>query len=118
MLTCENGHREVANLLLDQGADVGQARKDGMTALLMACYGGHRDVAELLLDRGADVGQANIDGTTALMVARHAKRGDVVELLLNRGNQRSPPLATDESPDHAELGRLASSRRIAVRTST
>jgi hypothetical protein len=42
----------------------------------------------------------------------------VVELLLSRGNQRSPHRAADESPDHAELGRLASSRRIAVRQST
>jgi len=85
---------------------------------MMACYGGHRDVAELLLDRGSVVGQADKYGWTALMIARHAKRGDVVELLLSRGNQRSPPRAADELPDHAELGRLASSRRIAVRTST
>ena len=85
---------------------------------MLACQDGHRDVAELLLDRGADVGQANNDGTTALMLARLAERGDVVELLLSRGNQRSPPRAADELPDHAELGRLASSRRIAVRTST
>ena len=115
---CLNGHRAVAELLLDRGANVGQARKDGMTALMMACYGGHRDVAELLLDRGSVVGQADKYGWTALMIARHAKRGDVVELLLSRGNQRSPPRAADELPDHAELGRLASSRRIAVRTST
>ena len=84
---------------------------------MLACQNGHRDVAELLLDQGANVGQANADGLTALMLARHAERGDVVELLLSRGTQRSTR-AADESPDHAELGRLASSRRIAVRTST
>ena len=118
MLACRNGHRDVSELLLDRGSVVGQADKYGWTALMLACQDGHRDVAELLLDRGADVGQANNDGTTALMLARLAERGDVVELLLSRGNQRSPPRAADELPDHAELGRLASSRRIAVRTST
>jgi len=117
MLACRNGHRGVSELLLDRGAVVGQADKDGWTALMLACQDGHRDVGELLLDRGADAGQANEDGQTALMVARHAERGDVVELLLSRGNQRSPR-AADETPNNAELGRLASSRRIAVRTST
>ena len=84
---------------------------------MLACQNGHRDVAELLLDRGADVGQANANGLTALMLARHAERDNVVELLLSRGTRRSTR-AADESPDHAELGRLASSRRIAVRRST
>ena len=38
-------------------------------------------------------------------------------LLRPNTNQRGTR-AADESPDHAELGRLASSRRIAVRRST
>ena len=52
----------MAELLLDRGADAGQALQNGMTALMSACYNGHRDVAELLLDRGAVVGQANTAG--------------------------------------------------------
>ena len=58
----------MAELLLDRGADAGQALQNGMTALMSACYNGHRDVAELLLDRGADVGQAMQDGMTALII--------------------------------------------------
>ena len=61
---CLKGHLDVAELLLDRGADVGQANTYGVTALMAACQDGHRDVAALLLDRGADVGQANrgVDG--------------------------------------------------------
>ena len=61
---CLKGHLDVAELLLDRGADVGQANTYGVTALMAACQEGHRDVAALLLDRGADVGQANrgVDG--------------------------------------------------------
>jgi ankyrin repeat protein len=59
MLACQNGHRDVAELLLDRGAEVGQASQDGLTALMMwACTNGHRDVAELLLDRGAGASKA------------------------------------------------------------
>ena len=54
MLACQNGHCGVAELLLDRGADVGQAKQGGDTALTMAYHSGHRNVAELLLSRGAE----------------------------------------------------------------
>jgi ankyrin repeat protein len=37
MSACHRGHRDVAELLLDRGADVGQATQDGGTALMLAC---------------------------------------------------------------------------------
>ncbi len=40
--------------LLDEGADVNQRRRDGMTALHGAAYRGLAEVARLLLDEGAD----------------------------------------------------------------
>jgi ankyrin repeat protein len=85
MLACENGHRDVAELLLDRGADVGQARQDGGTALMSACQNGNGDVVELLLDRGADVGQAKQNGVTALLIACRKGHRGVAELLLDRG---------------------------------
>ena len=124
MCACQNGHRAVAELLLDRDADVGQARQDGTTALMYACQNGHRDVANLLLDRGADVGRIRPDGVTALMAARYAGHDDMAELLLSRGadgnedggpgTQPSPPRVSADAPHRAELG----SRRLAVRTST
>jgi serine/threonine-protein phosphatase 6 regulatory ankyrin repeat subunit B len=47
------GHRDVAELLLDRGADVGQAMQNGRTALMIARQSGHDEVVELLLSRGA-----------------------------------------------------------------
>jgi ankyrin repeat protein len=82
---CRKGYHDVAELLLDRGADVGQADEDGWTALMRACQNGHRDVAELLLDRGADVGQADEDGWTALMLACQKGHHAVAELLLDQG---------------------------------
>jgi ankyrin repeat protein len=53
MYACKNGHRDVAELLLDRGADVGQAQQGGWTALMLARAKAHADVIELLLSRGA-----------------------------------------------------------------
>ena len=52
---CEKGQVDAARLLLDKGADVDRARKDGVTPLWIACLNGHVDVARLLLERGAVV---------------------------------------------------------------
>ena len=49
-----NGHREVAEYLLDQGADVNARGVFGATALQWAAFNGHAGVVELLLARGAD----------------------------------------------------------------
>ena len=52
---CEKGKVDVARLLLDKGAEVDRADKDGATPLYIACQQGHVDVARLLLERGAVV---------------------------------------------------------------
>jgi ankyrin repeat protein len=49
-----NGHREVVEYLLDQGADVNARGVFGATALQWAAFNGHTGVVELLLARGAD----------------------------------------------------------------
>jgi len=49
----QNGHLEVALLLLDKGADVNAADRDGWTPLYPASSNGHLEVARLLRDKGA-----------------------------------------------------------------
>ena len=69
--------------LLEAGADVHAATKDGWTALMLAAYGGHVEIAKLLLEGGADVHAATKDGWTALMAAtRHV---EMVKLMLETG---------------------------------
>ena len=58
----ENGHVGAARLLLDKGAEVDRAKKDGATPLWIACENGHVDAARLLLDKGAEVDRSISDG--------------------------------------------------------
>jgi ankyrin repeat protein len=48
------GQTEVANLLLEHGADVNAMDADAQTLLHVASIKGHADVADVLIERGAD----------------------------------------------------------------
>ena len=48
-----NGHLDVAQLLLAQGAAVNQAKNNGSTPLSMASFKGHLDVVDMLRAHGA-----------------------------------------------------------------
>jgi ankyrin repeat protein len=49
-----NGHRDVVEYLLDQGADVDTKGVFGATALHWAAFNGHEATVELLIERGAN----------------------------------------------------------------
>ena len=66
----------MARLLLEHGADVKAANKDGDTAIFHATL---TEMAELLLEHGADVNAANKDGETALF---HAKSVGVAQSII------------------------------------
>jgi ankyrin repeat protein len=109
------GRRDILDLLLEQGAEVGLFEAsalgleaaaaallesapeaihayshDGWTALHLAAFFGHRGVAALLLDRGADVNARSRNtrvarDNTPLHAAAANRRVDVAELLVARG---------------------------------
>ena len=53
-MASQDGHPEVARLLLESRADKDLARTDGATALVMASQHRHLEVVHLLLETGAD----------------------------------------------------------------
>ena len=62
------GKTEIAELLIQNGADVNGRNKDGGTALHGAAFLGHADTAQLLVRKGADVNATNDKGETSLYV--------------------------------------------------
>jgi ankyrin repeat protein len=80
-----NGQTEVAQYLLDVGANVNAVAPNGTTALMMAVRGGHGATVDLLLTRGADLNHRNQDGATALGWAMRGKFQSIEQALRARG---------------------------------
>jgi TonB family protein len=84
-LAASEGDAAAARALLDAGAQVGKAAKNGFTALMGAARAGNVEYARVLLEAGADPKAATESATTALHLAAQANSAELVELLLERG---------------------------------
>ena len=85
-------NKQIAQMLLDHGADLNLPFNDGRTVLLVFITSQSQnnqvdvDLIYWLLDRGADINLANArTGQTPLMITATAYHHDLVKLLLERG---------------------------------
>jgi len=76
---------EVVKLLLDKGANINDADRNGFTPLHHAIDKGNSEVVQLLLDRGANINDADRNGFTPLHQAIDKGNSELVQLLLDRG---------------------------------
>ena len=81
-LAAEYGHKDVAELLLANKAQVEAKAYGGWTPLLNAVVGGHKDLVELLLANKAAVNVEDDAGRTPLHVAAENGYTEIAELLL------------------------------------
>ncbi|KAL2831281.1 hypothetical protein BJY01DRAFT_226732 [Aspergillus pseudoustus] len=83
----ETGHKRIAKLLLDQGADVeGKDAMTDRTPLSWAAAKGHKDVIRLLIENGASLESTNkYGGRTPLLWAVEAGHKSAAKILLDRG---------------------------------
>jgi ankyrin repeat protein len=83
--TAMQGHKDVAELLLANNADVNTMSSAGWTPLHLAARYGHKDVVESLLANKADVNARDNDSSTPLHWAVLKGYKDVAELLRQHG---------------------------------
>ena len=65
MVAVENGQKDMAQLLIDSGADVDLQDAYGRSALIIALDKGEKDIARLLIDSGANASLQDIYGRNA-----------------------------------------------------
>jgi ankyrin repeat protein len=86
-----SGCLDVAQLLIDRGANVNAKDGDGWTPLIKAAQAGHAEMVQLLLDHGADMRAADNDGRTAWMLAAVGGHNDIADIF-KRARANAPPL--------------------------
>jgi len=101
------GHPELANALIDAGADVDVRSTNAMknTPLHAAVAGGHSTCVETLLKRGADANATQHGGWAALHGAAQSGNRAMVELLLANGAHVNARADNGQAPLDLALSR-------------
>eukprot|EP00906_Rhabdomonas_costata_P014235 RCo020488 len=80
---CENGHHQIAEVLLNNGALVDQGDSYGQSALHWTARRGQARCAQLLVSRGADVNLRSRMGDSPADVATHRLNLEVRRAIIN-----------------------------------
>ena len=79
--TCREGQSDIANLLIEHGANVNVKDSDGMTPLHAACYANSLMIVQALILKDADTDAKMNNGETPLQIAENQKNSDIMDLL-------------------------------------
>ena len=93
--TSGGGQKEIAELLIAEGANVNAKDKLGDTSLQVAAYQGHKEIAELLIAKGADVNAKGNNGETPLDLAILVGRDEIADLLRKHGGKTGAELKAE-----------------------
>ena len=88
-IATREGHVDIVQYLVSEGAPVNAQDRDGVTALMYACSEKQSEIMSFLLNHGADINIRNRDGTAALHLACYKQMIVGVELLLAHGVDHS-----------------------------
>ena len=94
----EVGTKEVAELLIAEGADVNAMNMWGGTPLQWAARGGHKEIVELLIENEADLNVKDKGGLTSLDWAIYYHHPETAELLHKHGGKAGDELKAADKP--------------------
>jgi len=110
---CAEGKLEFVKLLLENSANINQARKDGSSPLYISCQEGYEEIVKLLINAGALIDQTEEYGYSPLFVACEKGHIQIVkELLKMQANIKltskygETPLHFSCNKGHIEISQL------------
>ncbi|MBV9107646.1 MAG: ankyrin repeat domain-containing protein [Verrucomicrobia bacterium] len=104
LIAALTGHKEIAKILLDNGAEIDTRADDGRTPLMLAAGKGDNDLVSFLLQAGADPTRTDKSGATAssLAIAKGYK------VIADRLEKAPVPPSVNASPSNAVATRNSS----------
>jgi hypothetical protein len=85
-----NDHKDVAEFLLANKADVNAKAKNGSTPLHLAAAKGNKDIVELLLANKADINALDNEGWSPMHSATNWNQQGIADLLASKGGKDLP----------------------------
>jgi len=94
-------HEEIAQALIDAGADVDAPDPYGVTPLMFSLISGSVQTSRQLIEKGAEVNSRDVDGRTALVEALTTENdipADLIAMLIDRGADVNVRIANGLTP--------------------
>ncbi|XP_061491677.1 fibronectin type 3 and ankyrin repeat domains protein 1 [Rhineura floridana] len=114
MVASQKGYTRLAQILVENGADVNMKNSSGKDSLMIACFAGHLDIVQYLRSQGASWFAGDLGGCTAMHWAADGGHCSVIEWMIQDGCEVDPK---DTSLEWTPLIRLcAISGKPAVAT--
>ncbi|MBO4556886.1 MAG: ankyrin repeat domain-containing protein, partial [Elusimicrobiales bacterium] len=84
---CAEGHKKLAQTLLESGADINNILLKGFTPLMIAIKAHHRSIAEMLIKYGANLSISSAEGFTAFFYAIDEEMTSLAKGMLNMAKE-------------------------------
>ena len=98
-VACQNGHLEIVQYLVQNGAEVNARNNQKDTPLALACPGRHTDIVKFLMQNGANIDTVNQEGDSPLAIAcKHGSLSIVEHLVKNEAKLDTLNLTRGNSP--------------------
>lgn len=101
----DHGHKDLAVLLRDNGADMNRQNPGRETALHKSCAAGHIETVQMLLENGVAVNVTDTRRHTPLHLACSKGHLEIVQLLVRNGADVSMRTMFDETAFHLACNR-------------